>query len=423
MTSDEVLSLRQCISILGAYDIVVVCPHDINVAEYKELSTAINFCRINPWWLSSSRHFNRLKISPLLYWKFRRYDYILFYELDAYVFKDELDRWCRAGYDYIGAPWFCGFGECSNDSAFLGVGNGGFSLRRTSAALRVLRSFSYIRRPPQSPWLDELYPYEAAAFQGIDHIDRTLGRHPLVQKRLLGNLMPAAIRNTVLGNNTFYLLNDYIGHEDIFWGLIAPRNFSWFKVAPVDAARKFSFEYNPRRLFELNQNQLPFGCHAWNRIDPDFWEIYIAGFEVGRVRLARVFAEFQSRRAAIPGFALPSIVGRAEGEARVAVAGETPKGFLTYGPYACLAPGHYDVVISYSASSGGSSWDVTVNDGEDPAHVLQSGELTNTGGEQRELHVPLSFPDFAEQLQARTFYAGSGTVAVKAVGIKPLDTP
>jgi hypothetical protein len=147
MNPDEVLSFRQCISILGAHDIAVVCPAGMNVAAYKEISTAINFCHIDPSWQITYRNFNRLKINPLLYWKFRRYDYILFYELDAFVFRDELDKWCHAGYDYIGAPWFYGFNTCSNDSPFLGVGNGGFSLRRTSAALRVLRSFSYIRKP------------------------------------------------------------------------------------------------------------------------------------------------------------------------------------------------------------------------------------------------------------------------------------
>jgi hypothetical protein len=36
MNPDEVLSFRQCISILGAHDIVVVCPADMNVAAYKD---------------------------------------------------------------------------------------------------------------------------------------------------------------------------------------------------------------------------------------------------------------------------------------------------------------------------------------------------------------------------------------------------
>ena len=58
---------------------------------------------------------------------------------------------------------------------------------------------------------------------------------------------------------------------DPLWQLslqqVAPKNFPWFKVASFDEARKFSFECNPRKLFELNQNQLPFGCHAWQKHD------------------------------------------------------------------------------------------------------------------------------------------------------------
>jgi hypothetical protein len=113
----------------------------------------------------------------------------------------------------------------------------------------------------------------------------TLGRHSPVRKRRLGNLMAAAARNIALGNNTFYLLNDFSEDEDIFWGLIAPKSFSWFKVASVDGARKFSFECNPRKLFELNANQLPFGCHAWQKYDPEFVTIHITRNVKGQERL------------------------------------------------------------------------------------------------------------------------------------------
>jgi len=273
----------------------------MNVAAYKEISTAITFCQIDPWWQSSYRNFNRLKISPLLYWKFRRYDYILFYELDAFVFRDELDKWCQAGYDYIGAPWFDGFERCSNDSPFLGVGNGGFSLRRISAALRVLRSFAYLRKPQLMRRLSHnagppsSHAVMAMTDPGVLRVHRDnmspgicpdmlpplllqkrLGQRPSIRKRrALDNLIAVAARGLVLGNNTFYPLNDFDGHEDLFWGLIARRNFNWFKVASFDEARKFSFECNPRKLFELNGNQLPFGCHSWQKYDPEFWAAHI----------------------------------------------------------------------------------------------------------------------------------------------------
>lgn len=30
----------------------------------------------------------------------------MIYQLDAWVFNDELSSWCSLGYDYIGAPFF-----------------------------------------------------------------------------------------------------------------------------------------------------------------------------------------------------------------------------------------------------------------------------------------------------------------------------
>ena len=56
--------------------------------------------------------------------------------------------------------------------------------------------------------------------------------------------------------------------------------------------------------------------------------LWIHEFDVvNRVSLLATLAEFQARGAAIPGSALPSLVGRVEGNDRIAIAGETPKVF------------------------------------------------------------------------------------------------
>ena len=80
--------------------------------------------------------FNKLKESNLLYKKYKKYKYILFYELDAFVFRDELDYWCKKGFDYIGAPW--NGTHCYYDTPINGVGNGGFSLRNIKSAIKLL---------------------------------------------------------------------------------------------------------------------------------------------------------------------------------------------------------------------------------------------------------------------------------------------
>jgi len=64
-------------------------------------------------------------------------------------------------------------------------------------------------------------------------------------------------------------------NEDLFWGMVAPTLYPFFKVPNKKDAFNFSFEREPRKLFELNGNRLPFGCHAWEKYDPDFWNEHI----------------------------------------------------------------------------------------------------------------------------------------------------
>lgn len=264
----EALALSQCAAILGDYNITVVCPSGMDVSRYTAISRNINFHFIDPWWQASYANFNFLKTSPLLYRTYRRYNYILFYELDAFVFRDELNYWCRAGYDYIGAPWFYGFEHCTSESPVLGVGNGGLSLRRTSSALRVLRSFSYIWKPR------ELLGDRRNTPEALAYVMSLIPREGKNRRRWYYSIR-RIIQNFITGNNTFYPFNNCGLNEDVFWGLVVPRNFPWFNVAPADAARRFSIECNPRQLFELNGNQLPFGCHAWQKYDPEFWGPHI----------------------------------------------------------------------------------------------------------------------------------------------------
>jgi hypothetical protein len=202
-------------------------------------------------WQATYENFARLKILPFLYKRYRQYEYILFYEADAFVFRDELSGWCDKGYDYIGAPWFEGFGKAELDAPLAGVGNGGFSLRKVDSALRALRSFSYIKRPRSvlSILQDKRYPFKEKLL------------------RVWHSFLNATVRN-----NTFAPFNTYSGGEDLFWGRFVSKNFKWFRVAPIEEAAHFSFEVHPRRMIEITEGKLPFGCHAWWRYDLDFLE-------------------------------------------------------------------------------------------------------------------------------------------------------
>ncbi len=132
----EEISLRQCYKVLGKYPIRLVCPKGLDISYYKSINSKIEVDFIKPIWLSSIPKFSTLLISPFLYHKYRDFEYILFYQLDAFVFHDELDFWCEKEFDYIGAPWLFPNGApwwFHNSNNIHGVGNGGFSLRKTKS--------------------------------------------------------------------------------------------------------------------------------------------------------------------------------------------------------------------------------------------------------------------------------------------------
>src|SRR5262249_41021730 len=135
-------SLRQCIKVLKDYDTCIIYPKGLDIDCYHKISDRLHFRYIDPYWTTNIHAYNRLLKRPLLYRMFSSYEFILVHQLDAFVFRDELSDWCQKGFDYVGAPWFDGFGACTEDSPFIGVGNGGLSLRNTKSALRVLRSLA-----------------------------------------------------------------------------------------------------------------------------------------------------------------------------------------------------------------------------------------------------------------------------------------
>jgi hypothetical protein len=244
----EICSLKQCGAVLGEYPIKLIAPSGMKITAYLDAYPGLEVEYIDPKWQATYAMFNRLKIDPLLYKKYKEFDYLLFYELDAWVFRNELEYWCKQGYDYIGAPWFEGWHAAGANAAFVGVGNGGFSLRKIKSHLKALNSLSYI-----VPFLDVLRGFKQAA--GIAGFKKMF-------------------RNLTIHNNTHHFFNNYPGHEDYFWGHIVAGKFKWFRLPDMNTALKFSVELHPE-TFILSEKDLPFGCHAWSKYNAKFWKQYI----------------------------------------------------------------------------------------------------------------------------------------------------
>ncbi len=255
LNEDERQSLNQCAEVLGRYALFMVLPEDIEGNSITDLfaqkKVSIDRKCFPKEYFDGIRGYNQLMLSKQFYQAFVDYDYILIYQTDAFVFRDELTEWCERGYDYIGAPWFQSYWLWRSNTKLWTSGNGGLSLRNVASFLKVLN-----HKGPFKP---------LRSFLNINN-------SPLlkIKKLPFNRLVNITIENTV---EFFTSINQTT--EDRFWGVDTMESYLDFNVAPNEVAMRFSFECNPRHLYKLTNQQLPFGCHAWRKYDKDFWdEVY-----------------------------------------------------------------------------------------------------------------------------------------------------
>ena len=254
LSDDEQKSLAQCYKILGRHEIRLVCPEGLDVSVYKRINPSVEVDYIHPKWQSTYAQFNELKKSRLLLERYQEFRFVLFYELDAWVFKDDLEYWCSKEFDYIGAPWFTGWHEATEEKVMIGVGNGGLSLRKIDNGLVILNRVRLIRA---------LHKMRLTRIEDGKFAFRF---NQSVFNKIFKIKDPAVLQKIVQYSPV---------NEDFFWCMLIGKAFSDFNIAPVTEARHFSFEANPALLFKENNGQLPFGCHAWRRYDPAFWAQHI----------------------------------------------------------------------------------------------------------------------------------------------------
>jgi hypothetical protein len=232
----------------------MIVPKSLNYSGIKKKYPELSFLEVDNESLSSYENFNRFKINPYLYRHFSNFEFILFYELDAFIFRDDLEEWCSKNYDYVGAPWIKttppeGF-------KFEGVGNGGFSLRKISSMIRVTNSYkNLLTKEDISTW------YNNKNWKG--------------KIRYFPELL---IQVAGLRNNSMWRFNAFMENEDFFWGKLIPTKFKWYKVPDPIEAIQFSFELHPRHAFQINNLELPVGCHAWWKFDLAFWTPFIESY-------------------------------------------------------------------------------------------------------------------------------------------------
>lgn len=242
LTDTERQSLEQLLRVLGHYPIDLLHPERLPVgdimAQYgqgKQLTETVlpdsNF--------RSVQSYSDLCLTESFYDLYGSYEYMLIYQLDAWIFSDQLQAWVDRGYDYVGAPWvpteyyykkFVGMlhqrlRKCfpvdiyhiPHCMKYFAVGNGGFSLRRIST------------------------------MKAIMHDDRDI----------ISQL-----------NGRYY--------EDWYISQVATRTHQ-LNIPDWRTALQFSYEQALSHCYELNHKELPFGCHYWSNPKnyKRFWHRFI----------------------------------------------------------------------------------------------------------------------------------------------------
>lgn len=217
LTAYEQISLRQCVRKLGGHPMYVVKPKSLDLTEWTDAYPNLKLVSFADECFANIAAYNHLLTNEPFYDAFSAYEYILLYQLDAFVFEDTLDAWCRKGFDYVGGPYVTR--ESFSASVFSTqkpLLNGGLSLRKVSACRRLVSRYT-----------------------------RIFGQWP--------------------------------GNEDMLFSLTAARLLPFrplMKLPTVRESLLFSFEQNPDFALLLTDGTLPFGCHAWEKYDLAFWRPY-----------------------------------------------------------------------------------------------------------------------------------------------------
>lgn len=245
----EVRSFERCMEIFPKEQLILVAPKSLQLNTYLELAEKAN-CkleveRFNDLYFKGISGYNNLLLSKQFYARFKSFEYLLIHQLDVWVFSNQLDYWCNKGYDYVGAPSFADGMPYEPTKAW--IGNGGFSLRKMNSFLSIFNDTRWYSHYASHSRHHENEPLKGYIELILLHVQAHILKMgwPLVAKR--------------------------INYEDYIWSHVP----GW-KIPSFKDAIHFSFEKFPSKLYQETKEQLPFGCHAWQKYESlSFWKRFI----------------------------------------------------------------------------------------------------------------------------------------------------
>ena len=186
--------------------------------------TQDRFISFDDKYFTSVAAYSKLLLKSYFYKTFYNlgFEYSYIFQLDCYLFRDELLYWINLGYDYIGAPILAtnsDWGENSSNIDY--VGNGGFSLRNNKTFITVLDQDGIYK--------DVYNKYKEILF------------------------------NTRLPKNSDKC---YIDFEDIYICKLLAKYIK-IRIPSANVASKFAWDRNPWCVQQKYNVELPMCCHNW----------------------------------------------------------------------------------------------------------------------------------------------------------------
>lgn len=230
----ELISLQQGFKVLGNHPIIFFAPKSLDTLWYEEYCQPLGSFTIERFddsFFSGIPGYNRLMLSKEFYQRFNAFKYIFIYQLDAFVFRDELEYWCNKGYDYIGAPYI-----------FVDL---------DTYPIKILTTYRRLLKILKKIGLG-IYTYRHVGNGGLSlrNVNKTLQLLTLCNK--------SAKNWTALMEDNFFA----------YWGNVL---FPFFHLAREKDAALFSIELDATRTYEFIGKKVPFGCHAFMKYEPKFW--------------------------------------------------------------------------------------------------------------------------------------------------------
>lgn len=247
LKKNEQKSLDNTMKKLSRYPIVFLVNNQVEIAPYLDKYPQATVLTVSDDWLGTRRGiqgYNEMMMSKEFYELFSDTEYILICHLDAWIFRDELEQWCDAGYDLVAAPWpNRPIYRYFPIKQFISIRN------RVASPEKTERARMRGRIGNGGLCLRCVQTFRDICVEYADVIQEYISRGP--RKKLC--------------------------NEDVFFAFEVKN----LKVPSAEEAFNFSYDCKPHICYKLNHKRVPMGCHGYShKSRVKFWSRFIPDMDI-----------------------------------------------------------------------------------------------------------------------------------------------